>query len=394
MTDERSTLKQRFDAVDETATRARSGTKWRRYGDDALAAWLADMDFGIPDAVRAAIVAMLDRGDLGYPDWDGGTPLREVFAERMRSLHGWHADPQRVRELSDIVQWVEVLLTLATSPGDAVALHLPTYPPFLEAITGMGRRLVPLALEDDGAHYVFDPEKVEAEIATAGCRVLVLVNPHNPTGRVFTAAELDALADIVVRRELLVISDEIHAELTYAPNRHLPFASLGDDIARRAVTLTSATKTFNIAGARCALAHVGDDELLARLDAQPAHLFGEPSTLGVAATHAAWTSGDGWLDAVREYLRDNRDHLSARVASELPSARLRPPEATYLAWLDLNGYAPGEDPATMLLREAQVALGRGPEYGPSGAGHVRLNFATSRRLLDTIVDRLVTALTS
>lgn len=383
-----------LDRLDRAWLRARPGVKWQRYGPDVLPAWVADMDFPAPGVVREALRAVVEGGDLGYPAWHDGTPLRAAFAERMAALHGWEVDPARVRELTDVIQGLQLSLQLASVPGDPVAIHTPAYPPFLASITQMGRRLVPLPMEDTPEGWRCDPERAEAAVAAAGCRILVLVNPHNPTGRVLGRAELEALAGIVERHDLLVVTDEIHAELALPPARHVPFASLGPELARRTITLTSATKAFNLAGIRCAVAHVGPDDVLAARDDAPSNLYGQPSTLSVVATLAAWRDGGPWAEEVRAYLGENRELLVARLADALPAVRLHPPEGTYLAWLDLRAFGLGDDPAARLLETARVALGHGPEFGPGGAGFARCNFATSKAVLGEILDRLVAGLAS
>lgn len=382
---------EQFDALDEEWLRHKPGIKWRRFGEGVLPAWVADMDFPIPPVVREALVEVVEGGDLGYPDWRGGSPLREAFAARMAARYGWEPDPGRVRELTDIIQGLQLSLHLASAPGDAVAIHTPSYPPFLSSIEAMGRRLVPLPMEDTPAGWRFDAARAEAAIAEARCRVLVLVNPHNPTGRVFTREELVALAEIAERHDLVVVSDEVHAELAFSPQVHVPFAGIDSAVARRTITLTSATKAFNLAGIRCAVAHLGPDEVLAAREAAPSELFGQPSNLSVAATLAAWQRGGPWAAAVLEYLQANRDVLAEGIAAGLPSVGHHRPEGTYLAWLDVRPLDLGPDPAARVLERAKVAVGRGRDFGPGGEGFIRVNFATSRPLLSEILARLTGA---
>ena len=360
---------------------AKQGVKWHRPGPDRLPAWVADMDFPVAEPIRAAITAALDRGDLGYPDWPQH-PLAEPFAQRMSTRFGWTPDPAHVRGLTDVIQGLQIVTELVTSPGDGVVLAVPNYPPFLASVPRQGRQIVPLAL-DDGR---WDLARLERDLATTGAPLLLLVNPHNPSGRVFTRDELEQLADLALRRDLLVVSDEIHADLTYDGYQHVPFASLSPEVAARTVTLTSATKAYNIAGLRAAVAHVGPDELRARWDACPPDLFGAVNVLGVEATRAAWEQGDGWLAAVRSHLAEQRARLGARLAS-LP-VRYVPPQATYLAWLEFPEL-PGD--AAEFFRRAGVELSAGPEYGgrPSQA---RLNFATSAAVLEEILDRMASVL--
>jgi cystathionine beta-lyase len=380
-----------LDVLDETWLAAKPGIKWRRYGPGVIAAWVADMDFAIPSVVRKALEEVLDVGDLGYPDWRGGSPLREAFAVRMATRYGWEPDPGRVRELTDVIQGLQVSLHLATAPGDAIAIHTPTYPPFLASIASMGRRLVPIPFEDTTGGWRFDASRAEAAIAGAGCTMLVLVNPHNPTGRVLEREELAQLWEIAERHDLLVVADEVHAELTYPPHSHVPFAALGQGAAKRTITLTSATKAFNLAGIRCALAHVGPQKVLSAWDEAPFALFGHASNLSVAATVAAWRDGDAWAKTVLSYLQGNRDAFHAGLSAHLPAIGHHRPEGTYLSWLDLGRLGLGPDPAGEVLERARVAVGRGSDFGPGGEGFIRVNFATSRALVEAIVSRLAGA---
>lgn len=367
--------------------RAKRGTKWSRPGPDAVPAWVADMDFAPCPPVAAAIAGLVERGDLGYPDWDT-TPLAEPFAERMGRLHGWHLDPAEVRHVSDLIQAFAVTVELGSRPGDAVAAHVPNYPPFLAQMAGMDRPLVGLPMEPDGASWSFDAERLEADVVRRGVRVLLVVNPHNPTGRVLTRTELEALAAVACRHDLLVLADEIHAELIYDGRSHVPIASLDAEIAARTVTMGSASKSFNLAGLRTGVVHVGPGALRQAWDRLPSHFLGSPNVAGVEATLAAWSDGDPWLAALRRHLGSQRDHLGSRLA-ELPGVSWRPPEGTYLAWLDCRQAPVGdEEPAAFFRRRARVELNSGPDYGPGGQGHARLNFATGRAILDEIVDRM------
>ncbi|HEV7205430.1 MAG TPA: aminotransferase class I/II-fold pyridoxal phosphate-dependent enzyme [Jatrophihabitans sp.] len=365
--------------------RAKRGVKWARPSAAVLPAWVADMDFPLARPIRAAIEAALDRGDLGYPDWPVD-PLAEPFTARMAQRYGWSPDPAHVRSLTDLIQAVQLVLHLGTEPGDGVVVHTPNYPPFLATIASMGRTTIPAPLVVDDGTWTWDHAALDR--AAARARVLLLVNPQNPTGRSFTADELGRLAELAERHDLVVISDEIHADLTHDPRRHVPFASLGAEVAARTVTVSSATKAFNIAGLRTALAHVGPAELRRRWDAQPPDLFGGVNVLGVEATLAAWRDGGSWLDALRAQLRTNRDRVAAWAAGHDGVSWL-PPEAGYLAWLDIPEIA--GDPAAR-FRAAGVELSPGPDFGPGNETRARLNFATSSAVLDTILERLDGAL--
>jgi cystathionine beta-lyase len=384
--------------VDPARLRAGVGVKWGAADADVLPAWVADMDFPAPDVVLDRVADVVRRSDLGYPFWPGGDPVVLAFEDRMRARYGWAPEPGVTRVFTDVLQVLQVVVEHATEPGDGVAVLVPSYPPFLASVERAGRRIVPVPMVDDGTGWRFGTDGLAARLADSGVRLLVLVNPHNPTGRVLTRGELQALADVAAQLDLVVLSDEIHADLTYAGHAHVPFASLGPEVAARTVTTTSATKAFNIAGMRCAVAHVGDARVRARLDALPIDVFGTPSTLGRVATVAAWREADDWLERLRDVLTANRATIVA-WAADRQDVRLHAPEATYLAWLDLSGTAlRADDPAADVLRLGRVQLSQGAEFAQhtdvDTRSFARLNFATSpARLADLLerVDRAIAA---
>lgn len=366
--------------------RTLTGEKWNQYPDDVIPAWIADMDLEPAPFCVDSTRALIDRGDFGY-NYSAVRKLPEVFAHRQKSRYGWDANPDAARLFCDVLQAVEVLLWLSTKPGDSVVMLTPIYHPFFKAIQQTGCHLKEAALNTDD--WSFNAENLEAAIDST-TKVILFCNPHNPTGRVYSLDELNAIAEIAQRHNLLVISDEIWADLTYAPAKHIPFASVSADAAKRTVTVTAASKAFNLAGLRCAVAHLGHPDIQAKVRALPDHFLGAVSSIGAEATLSAWTQGDEWLAQTVNHLKSNRDHLMGRIASELPEATIVKPDATYLAWLDLNVYGLGDEPAAHLLSHAHIALSRGLDFGTSGAGFVRINFATTRPVLDEIIDRLVT----
>ena len=372
--------------VDEARCRSRVGVKWTRYGSGVLPAWVADMDFDPPPAVLDVIRGHLDRGDLGYGPLAG--ELREHYANWQERHHGWRPDIERIRPFTSALHALEFALWNTTEPGDGVVVFTPIYYPFLDAIADSGRRRVDVPLDADG--WRIDPERLSAAIDDTA-RLVLFCNPHNPTGRVFDADEVAAVADAAERHDLLVITDEIWGDLVHPGAVHRPLATCDERFRGRLVTLGSASKTFNLAGLRTAVAHLDHEPLLDRLDAMPAHLQGSPSSLGVVGTITAWTECDDWLAAVRRTIVARRDQLARRLERDTPSVRLDTPESTYLAWLDFRDTHLGDDPAATLLERFGVALSSGPAFGPNGAGYARLNVATSERILDRVIDRIVEA---
>ena len=387
-----------FDELDPEWLAVRPGAKWARArsaGDGILPCWVADMDFPAPRPVREALARLADGADLGYSAGNDALLLEERWAARMASRYAWSPTAGHLRVFTDLVQATQVLVDRCSDPGDGILLFTPAYPPFLEAIEGAGRRLlaVPAIGTDGGGGWSFDMEAARRGAATA--RILVLVNPHNPTGRMLTRGELEAVADLAQRYDLMVISDEVHADLALTGSTHIPFASLSRDLEARTVTLYSASKSYNLGGMCCAVAHIGPAETARRLAALPSQFLGRVGVAAVAATLAAWTpAGDAWLERCLVRLRANRERLAAWLQAEGAAAGVRghPPEGTYLSWLDFRATGLGDDPASWLEAQARVMLSPGPWFGPGGAGFARLNFATTPGLLEEILARVVSAL--
>jgi cystathionine beta-lyase len=373
----------------EEAIRERHSIKWRMYPDHVLPAWVAEMDFPVAEPIERALRRAVDRQDYGYPWRAEGAGVEHAFADRMLDLHGWRPDPERVQLVTDLVQAMTAAILAFSRPGDGVVVQTPIYPPFLTAIEATGRRLVANRLVDDGTRFVLDLDDL-ARAVDAGTRLLTLCNPHNPTGRVLEPAELEAIARLALELDLVILSDEIHSDLLYDGRRHHPMAAVGDSVAARTITITSATKGFNIPGLRVGLMHFGSAELHERFRrAVPELLLGRPTSMAVDATVAAWRESGPWLEAVMKRLAVNRDRVAAWAAAT-PGMGHHPPEATYLAWLDCRGLdLPGPSAQQFFLEQARVGLSAGQDFDPeSGRGFVRLNFATTPAILERMLDRL------
>jgi cystathionine beta-lyase len=285
-----------------------------------------------------------------------------------------------------------------SAPGDGVVIETPIYPPFFDSVRENGRRLLEhrlVASQRPGVRgYELDVESLRAR-ADGRTRILLFCNPHNPTGRVFRRDELLAMAELARERDWIVVSDEIHQDLVFRGHEHVPFATLSEDAARRTVTLTSATKAFNIPGLRTAIAHFGSAGLQRRFGAVvPRHTRGGLGLLGLYATAAAWRHADPWLAEARAYLESNRDFALRVLAAELPEIRFQAAEATYLQWLDCRALELEPSPARFFYERARVALSDGAKFGEGFEGYARLNFATSRALLQQILEKLTKAVRS
>jgi cystathionine beta-lyase len=369
--------------------RGRHGGKWRMHPPEVLPAFVADMDFKVAPAIQDAIRQFIDTQDYGYGRMGDPLALFEAFSAWMARRHGWRPDPALTRANTDVVQGLFATLLAFSEPGDGVIAQTPVYPPFLRLIAESGRRLVENPLLDDGTRFVVDLEGLQRVAADAS--MILLCNPHNPTGRVLEREELEGIAKIAAANDLTIVTDEIHGDLVYPGAIHVPMATVAE-AADRTVTLTSATKGFNIAGLRASIAHFGSVALKEQFDkAVPERLLGAPGRIGIAATIAAWSEGEPWLGNVMSYLDRNRK----RVAEWAAQANLghHMPEATYLAWLDCRRLEVPEGLTLQqhFLQHAKVALSDGLDFGEPGRGHVRLNFATSAEILEEILARLATA---
>ncbi len=382
-----------FDDLDIELLRRRRGKKWSTWGPDVLPAWVADMDFPVAPPIQRRLQQLLDTSDFGYPHDDHAARLVDLLVRRSRERYDWVVDPGRVEVIADVVQGLQMCLEMYTRPGQGALILTPIYPPFLKASAAMSRRADCCTLTPAGDAFEIDRDRLEAAVR-ADTRVLLLCNPHNPTGRVLTRTELTNLADLALRHDLTVVSDEIHADLVLNGRRHTPFASLGPEIEARTVTLTSATKAFNIAGLRCALMIFGSRALHEAYRAGPRFSRGAADSPGMHAAEVAWTECDDWLADLLRHLEANRERIQSYLAGALPAVRCLPPEATYLAWLDCRALGLGDDLWRTVIGKGRLALNDGREFGPGGHEHLRLNFATSTSILDDALARLHHALGS
>ncbi len=363
--------------------RRRTGRKWSRYGESVLPAWIADMDFLPAPSIRAAMEEALATGDFGYGPAADASGVPEAFAAWAERRWAWALDPKTVMVMPDVVGGLANAIEALTAPGDGVLVQTPAYPPLMSCVRVAGRRLIEVPLGDKRLGL----DALEAAIRAERPALMILCHPHNPTGRVFGEADLQRLGELAFEHGVIVVSDEVHADLTLDGRPHIPFASLSRDHAAITVTLNAASKAFNVAGLRCAVC-VADGEPRARLGMLPPTRWNAFSTLGVRAARAAWSdAGEAWLKACVAHLERQRDRLAARLPEVCPGARMVAPQAGYLAWLDFRDAGLDREPAAVLL-DAGVALSPGLDFGAEGRGFARLNFATSEAILDAILDRM------
>jgi cystathionine beta-lyase len=373
--------------------RATSSTKWNRYrGRDVLPLWVADMDFRCAPVIVEALRARVDHGVFGYTE--PPAELAPTIARALQRDHGWRIQPDWIVWLPSLVVGLNVVSRAFAEEGDDILTCVPIYPPFLSAPQNGNRNAVrvPLVLTPEApaaspgareARWEWDMDALERAVGPR-TRLLLLCSPHNPTGRVWMCAELEQLAHFAQRHDLIVCSDEIHCGLVLDRNaRHIPLASLGEDIAARTVTLMSASKTFNLPTLGCAFAIASNPELRARLRRTMAGIVHHVGGLGYTATLAAYAHARDWQLALLEYLRGNRDVVQQAVGA-MPGLRTWHVEATYLAWIDARGMR--IDNPLGFFEEAGVGLYDGALFG--APGFLRLNFACPRSLLEQALERM------
>jgi len=378
--------------LSESALRSRRSNKWHLHPPDVIPAFVADMDFAVAAPIQAAVARIANERDLGYAKREGEHTIQQAYVRYLRRRFSLATDAALIQPVGDLVQGTFAAILAFSEPGDGVILHVPNYPPFREAITSTGRDLKPLVMHDTPTRHAFDVDEMRS-LADSRTRIILLCNPQNPTGRVFSRAELQAIASLAVERDLIVVADEIHCDLVYPGNAHIPFVSLGPDVAARTITLNSATKSYNIPGLRCALMHFGSADLLARFHRRILpRLLGQPGVTGVDATIAAWDECQPWLDAVLAYLEKSRRYVVDVLGKEIPEIRVHLPEATYLAWLDCRALSLQQPTAfEFFLDKARIGFSAGETFEPQATQFVRMNFATSRTILDEILGRMIKA---
>ena len=371
--------------VDVARQRAdRTSVKWRVYPPDVLPLWVAEMDAAPCEPVVEAVGAALTRGDTGY---GLGLPYAESLARFAADRWGWSLDVGASTAVADVMIGVAELLRLLTDEGGTVIVSTPCYDSFHGFVDMIGRRRVEVPLDADGRLEEASLDEAFAAAARRGRAAYLLCNPQNPTGTLHTREELTMLAALADRHGVAVVSDEIHAPLvlegTFTPYLSVPGGENG-------YAVLSASKAWNLAGLKAALVVAGRGVPRERATLHEVHTHGA-SHLGMIAHIAALDHGRDWLDQLLVELDANRRLLADLLAAHLPGVGYRPPAATYLAWLDCTALGLGQDPAAAFLERGRVALSSGPRYGTVGAGHARLNLATSPAIITEAVQRMARA---
>jgi cysteine-S-conjugate beta-lyase len=363
--------------------------KWTMYAKDVLPMWVADMDFQAPKPVLDALYKAVEHGVLGYelvPE-----ALKETVAARMDKLYRWKVKPEAVVAVTGIVSGFSVAAREFCTPKKGVMVQTPVYNEFhaLKNNVGIPQIDAPLIERVDGniLSYEIDWDVFEKQVKKAG--MFLLCNPHNPLGIIFSRKDLSRVAEICIKNNVLIVSDEIHSELLLGDNQFTPMATLSSEISKHIITLIAPSKTFNVPGLFCGFAIIADKELRDRYAKEVDRLRLHVGSMGLFAARTAFSGKcDGWLNDLRSYLTANRDFLVEYVMENMPEVRLTIPQATYLAWLDFSAYKLKKSPYDFFLKKAKVALSDGKIFGKGNEEYVRLNFGCPRSILEQGLERM------
>ena len=365
-----------------------------RANSQTLPFWVADMDFACAEPIIRALHERVDRLIFGYSSNHTESYFGAVCGWYQRRF-GWSISPGDIVYSPGVVPAIGFIIDLLTEPGDGVILQRPVYFPFSVMIFTRDRLIVNNELLDRDGYYEMDFADLEMKAADSKNKLLILCSPHNPVGRVWKAAELKKVVDICRRHHVTIISDEIHCDLVRVGIRHIPLAKLCPEYKNHIITTTSASKTFNMAGMQLSHVIISDQELRARwLDMVRGRLsLRDPNPLSIVATQAAFESGEPWLEEVLAYLDGNMRFIARFLEQNLPKAKFRVPEGTYLAWINLGGYGLGaEELGNLLIQKANVLIEGGPMFGEHSPQYIRINTACPRSLLQTGLEKIARAI--
>jgi cysteine-S-conjugate beta-lyase len=384
-------LRQVLDATTAATLRARGSHKWSVAGPGGFGAAVAEMDFGAAPAILEALAELSADARFGYLPPSLADELAAACAEFAKRRYGWDVDPAQVHNVPDVIKALQIAITHFSRPGSPVILPTPAYMPFLAVPGYLGREIIEVRMRDDNGFFTLDLDAID-DAFRAGGHLLIFCNPYNPLGRVFTAQEMAQLTDVVDRHGGRVFADEIHGPLVYPGNRHIPYASTSGAAASHTLTATSASKGWNLPGLKCAQVILTSEPDRRRWEQMGFFATHGASNPGVVANIAAFRHGEEWLDEVVAYLDESRRLLATLLARHLPQVRYRPPDGTYLAWLDCTAMGLPGSPGELVTERARVTVIDGPACGTGGAGCFRFNFATPRPVLTEMVERIAAAL--
>ena len=361
------------------------------YGrDDLLSLWVADMDFATPDFIIDALKRRLDHPVLGYPvQYDG---YWQSVVNWIYNHHGWQVQREWMRYIPGIVKGIGMVVNVFTQPGDKIIIQPPVYHPFRLVPEHNGREIVMNPLRHEGDSYTMDFEQLE-QVIDDKCRILILANPHNPIGITWDKATLARLADIAVKHNLIVISDEIHCDMALYGNKHIPFASVSENAARCSITFGAPSKTFNIAGIVSSYAIVPDEALREKFFAWlTANEMDMATIFAMVATEAAFSEGEEWRQQMLSHIESNINFVDEYLKANIPEVRAIKPQASYLVWLDFSALGvTHERMVDMVVNDARLAMNDGAMFGEEGKLHMRMNVGVPRSVLEKALEQLKAA---
>ncbi|MCC6297972.1 MAG: PatB family C-S lyase [Anaerolineales bacterium] len=367
--------------------------KWTRYPKDILPMWIADADFPAAPQIIAALHKKVEHGVLGYE-----LPTKrsnEVVAARMKKLHNWDVDPDWVVYTAGVNNGYNIAARILCSPQKGYLIQTPVYNEFLdtEHKTGARQRVARLAKKIAGNRIIYEVDFDAFERGVKKSGMFLLCHPHNPVGKIYSRAELKRMAEICIENGVTMISDEIHSELLLGDAKFMPLAKVSREVEKRTITLISASKAFNVPGLACAFAIIPDEKIRKQFVQVAESMSFEVSTPGLTAAQVAFSGeADSWLRALRRYLAGNRDFALEFVEENLPGVRATKPDATYLLWLDCSQLKLKPSPYEFFLKHAKVALSDGARFGKGNERFARLNFGTSRKILEEGLKRMSKAI--
>jgi cystathionine beta-lyase len=371
--------------------RARGSFKWAAAGPGGFGAAVAEMDFGAAPAILDALAGLSADANFGYLPPSLAEELSAACAEFAKRRYGWDVDPALIHHVPDVIKALELAITRFSRPGAPVILPTPAYMPFLSVPGYLGREIIQVPMRGDRGFFTLDLDGISAAFR-AGGHLLIFCNPYNPLGRVFTRPEMTELSAVVERHGGRVFADEIHGPLVYPGARHIPYASTSDLAASHTLTATSASKGWNLPGLKCAQVILTNEPDRQRWDEMGMFAAHGASNPGVVANIAAYRHGEAWLDEIVGYLDESRRLLAGLLSRHLPGIGYRPPDGTYLAWLDCAALDLPGSPGELVTSRAQLTVVDGPAFGEGGAGSFRLNFATPQPILAEMAERIAAAL--
>lgn len=353
--------------------------------DDLIPMWVADMDFKSPKEVIDSLVSVANNGVFGYSEADAS--YDKAVTDWFMKRYGWNVDPDTILKLPGVVLGVSLAIRALTEVNDSILIFEPLYGPIGRSVRGNGRNLVISDLVRNGSRYEIDFDDMERKIIENNVKMFVLCNPHNPVGRVWTREELLKIGDICLRNNVLIVSDEIHADFIYSGKKHIPIASLSDELNKITVTCTSATKTFNIAGIQASNVVISDAGMRRAVDkcSMVTGAYGL-NIMGIAATRAAYKYGEEWLDELNKYIESNYELVKSRLAGT--KLKVTDEEGTYLIWIDASEVE-CEDPAKFFLDKAHIRFSEGVFFSKKAKGFIRMNIACPRSVVNEALDRML-----